>query len=179
MAPPGKWFLRHRPRRQPEGNPNTGHHRRHRPPRPQFVPVDVVRGKGTLYSLSREGVGTSGPLGHGPDRRRRSCRKVRHLPTRRAPPNTAAGDPGRSRERLPDQYSHYGSRGIILMTILQSWSQGVEVCNLEGKRKFWSASNVKFTVAASLNSGHHPTPAIVQQAVAQLPKYFSVASCQV
>lgn len=28
---------------------------------------------------------------------------------------------------LPDQYSHYGSRGIIL----QSWSQGVEVWSLE------------------------------------------------
>ncbi|MDQ0852796.1 hypothetical protein QFZ79_000907 [Arthrobacter sp. V4I6] len=31
-------------------------------PRPQFVPEDFVRGKGTLYSLSREGVGTAGPL---------------------------------------------------------------------------------------------------------------------
>ena len=40
---------------------------------------------------------------------------------------------------LPDQYSHYGSRGIIL----QSWSQGVEVWSLEGMRKLWSASNVK------------------------------------
>jgi type IV secretory pathway TraG/TraD family ATPase VirD4 len=29
------------------------------------------------------------------------------------------------------------------MTILQSWSQGVEVWNLEGMRKLWSASNVK------------------------------------
>jgi hypothetical protein len=27
----------------------------------QFVPEDFVRGKGTLYSLSREGVGTAGP----------------------------------------------------------------------------------------------------------------------
>lgn len=31
-------------------------------PRPQFVPEEFVRGKGTLYSLSREGVGTAGPL---------------------------------------------------------------------------------------------------------------------
>ncbi|MDQ0819425.1 hypothetical protein QFZ79_001720 [Arthrobacter sp. V4I6] len=29
------------------------------------------------------------------------------------------------------------------MTILQSWSQGVEVWSLEGMRKLWSASNVK------------------------------------
>ena len=39
-------------------------------------------------------------------------------------------------------YSHYGSRGIILMTILQSWSQGVEVWGRDGMRNLWSASNV-------------------------------------
>ena len=26
---------------------------------------------------------------------------------------------------LPDQFSHYGSKGLIVMGILQSWSQGV------------------------------------------------------
>jgi type IV secretory pathway TraG/TraD family ATPase VirD4 len=44
---------------------------------------------------------------------------------------------------LPNLYSHYGSRGIVLMTILQSWSQGVEVWGREGMRKLWSASNIK------------------------------------
>lgn len=44
---------------------------------------------------------------------------------------------------LPDLYSHYGSRGIILLTILQSWSQGVEVWGESGMKKLWSASNVK------------------------------------
>jgi len=34
-------------------------------------------------------------------------------------------------------------RGIVLMTILQSWSQGVEVWGESGMRKLWSASNVK------------------------------------
>jgi hypothetical protein len=29
-------------------------------PRPQFVPEDFVRGKGTLYSLSRDETGTAG-----------------------------------------------------------------------------------------------------------------------
>lgn len=43
---------------------------------------------------------------------------------------------------LPDLYSHYGSRGIVLMTILQSWSQGVQVWGREGMRKLWSATNV-------------------------------------
>jgi type IV secretory pathway TraG/TraD family ATPase VirD4 len=45
--------------------------------------------------------------------------------------------------RLPDLYSHYGSRGIVLLTILQSWSQGVEVWGRDGMRKLWSAATVK------------------------------------
>lgn len=44
---------------------------------------------------------------------------------------------------LPNLYSHFGSRGIILMTILQSWSQGVDVWGESGVRELWSASNVK------------------------------------
>ncbi|MGP4033719.1 type IV secretory system conjugative DNA transfer family protein [Pseudarthrobacter sp. 1C304] len=118
-------------------------------PRPQFIPEEFVRGKGTLYSLSREGVGTAGPL-------------VTALTVAvvEAAEKYATSQPGGRLatpllgildeaanvcrwKALPDQYSHYGSRGIILMTILQSWSQGVEVWSLEGMRKLWSASNVK------------------------------------
>ncbi|MGL5865250.1 MAG: TraG/TraD/VirD4 family protein, partial [Dermatophilaceae bacterium] len=43
---------------------------------------------------------------------------------------------------LPNLYSHYGSRGIVLMTILQSWSQGVDVWGESGMKKLWSAANV-------------------------------------
>ncbi|MGO4807773.1 hypothetical protein AB4089_21930 [Arthrobacter sp. 2MCAF15] len=28
---------------------------------------------------------------------------------------------------LPDQFGHYSSKGLIVMAILQSWSQGVEL----------------------------------------------------
>ena len=45
--------------------------------------------------------------------------------------------------KLPDLYSHYGSRGILLITVLQSWSQGVAVWGREGMRKLWSAATVK------------------------------------
>ena len=31
----------------------------------------------------------------------------------------------------------------VLMTILQSWSQGVEVWGRDGMRKLWSAPNIK------------------------------------
>jgi type IV secretory pathway TraG/TraD family ATPase VirD4 len=44
---------------------------------------------------------------------------------------------------LPDLYSHYGSRGIILMSYLQSWSQGVDVWGEQGMRKLWGAANIR------------------------------------
>jgi type IV secretory pathway TraG/TraD family ATPase VirD4 len=117
--------------------------------RPQFDPVAFVRDGGTLYSLSKEGRGTAGPL-------------VTALTVAvvEAAEELASGSAGgrlavpllgvldeaanvcRWRE-LPNLYSHYGSRGIVLMTILQSWSQGVDVWGESGMRKLWSASNIK------------------------------------
>ena len=124
----------------PQGNPDL---------RAQFDPAAFVRDGGTLYSLSKEGRGTAGPL-------------VTALTVAvvEAAEELAAGSAGgrlsvpllgvldeaanvcRWRE-LPNLYSHYGSRGIVLMTILQSWSQGVDVWGESGMRKLWSASNVK------------------------------------
>ncbi|OBA46577.1 TraG/TraD/VirD4 family protein [Kocuria sp. ICS0012] len=43
---------------------------------------------------------------------------------------------------LPDLYSHYGSRGIVVSTFLQSWSQGVDVGGESGMRKLFSTANV-------------------------------------
>ena len=45
--------------------------------------------------------------------------------------------------QLPDLYSHYGSRGIPLLTLLQSWSQGAQVWGQTGMRKLWGASNIR------------------------------------
>lgn len=121
---------------------SAGDHRR------QFSPETFVREGGTLYSLSKEGRGTAGPL-------------VTALTVAvvEAAEELAAASPGgrlprpmlgvldeaanvcRWRE-LPNLYSHYGSRGIVLMTILQSWSQGVDVWGESGMKKLWSASNV-------------------------------------
>lgn len=118
-------------------------------PRPQFIPEDFVRGKGTLYSLSREGVGTAGPLVTAltvavveAAEKYATSQPAGRLATPLLGILDEAANVCRWKA-LPDQYSHYGSRGIILMTILQSWSQGVEVWSLEGMRKLWSASNVK------------------------------------
>ncbi len=116
-------------------------------PRPQFHPDAFVTGAGTLYSLSKEGAGTAGPL-------------VTALTaaTLEAATDLADLSPGgrlhvplvaildeaanvcRWRD-LPDLYSHFGSRGIPIMSVFQSWSQGVAVFGREGMLKLWSASN--------------------------------------
>jgi type IV secretory pathway TraG/TraD family ATPase VirD4 len=118
-------------------------------PRPQFHPEDFVRGGGTLYSLSKEGHATAGPLvtaltvavvEAAEELAARSAGG--RLTTPLLGVLDEAANVCRWRE-LPNLYSHYGSRGIVLMTILQSWSQGVDVWGESGMKKLWSASNVK------------------------------------
>lgn len=119
-------------------------------PRPQFRPEDFVRADGgTLYSLSKEGRGTAGPLvtaltvavvEAAEELAARSAGG--RLTTPLLGVLDEAANVCRWRD-LPNLYSHYGSRGIVLMTILQSWSQGVEVWGESGMKKLWSASNVK------------------------------------
>lgn len=118
--------------------------------RRQFVPEDFVRADGgTLYSLSKEGRGTAGPLvtaltvavvEAAEELAARSAGG--RLSTPLVGVLDEAANVCRWRE-LPNLYSHYGSRGIVLMTILQSWSQGVEVWGESGMKKLWSAANVK------------------------------------
>lgn len=116
-----------------------------------------MRGKNTLYSLSKEGAGTAGPLV-----------TALTVATVEAAESYAVVSPG---GRLavplvsvldeaanvcrwkspPDQYSHYGSRGIVLMTILQSVHRarrcGVKTgCGNSGQRP-----TSRSTAAASLS----------------------------
>lgn len=117
--------------------------------RPQFHPAHFVRAGGTLYSLSKEGRGSAGPLV--------TALTVAVVDAAETIATHSAGgrltvpllgvldeaaNVCRWRD-LPNLYSHYGSRGIILMTILQSWSQGADVWGEAGMKKLWSASNVK------------------------------------
>ena len=44
---------------------------------------------------------------------------------------------------LDAYYSHFGSRGIILLTILQSWAQGAEAWGDKGIEKLWSSANAR------------------------------------
>jgi len=117
--------------------------------RVQFVPADFVRSRGTLYSLSKEGGGSTGPLV--------TAMTVAITEAAEAYAITQSG--GRLSvplllvldeaanickwNELPNLYSHYGSRGISIITILQSWSQGVEVWGKDGMQKLWTAANSK------------------------------------
>ena len=121
----------------------------HGPGRREFDPHAFVATSDTLYSLSKEGRGSAGPLVtaltvaicEAAEERAKVSPGGRLVVPMVAVLDEAA-NVCRWRE-LPNLYSHYGSRGICMMTILQSWSQGVEVWGRDGMRKLWSAANVK------------------------------------
>lgn len=116
--------------------------------RRRFNPTTFLDEGGTLYSLSKEGRGTAGPLvtaltvavveaAEEIAARSRGGR----LPVPLIGVLDEAANVCRWKE-LPNLYSHYGGRGIILMTILQSWSQGVDVWGESGMNKLFSAANI-------------------------------------
>ncbi len=45
--------------------------------------------------------------------------------------------------QLPNLYSHFGSRGITVTTILQFWSQGEECFGQGGMKELWGASTIR------------------------------------
>lgn len=116
--------------------------------RPQFDPHTFVAGPHTLYLLSKEGRGTAGPLTTALTVAVIEAAEdlARTSPAGRLPvPLLGVLDEAANVCRwkdLPELYSHFGSRGIVLMTILQSWSQGVDVWGDAGMRKLWSAANI-------------------------------------
>lgn len=44
---------------------------------------------------------------------------------------------------LPEKHSHYGSKGILPMVLLQSYEQGEGVWGQLGMAAIWSAANVR------------------------------------
>lgn len=118
-------------------------------PLPAFDPHAFAGSCDTLYSLSKEGKGSAAPLVTALTLA--VCEAAEELAKRsrggRLPvPMVAVLDEAANVcrwRKLPDLYSHYGSRGICLLTILQSWSQGVEVWGKDGMRKLWSAATVR------------------------------------
>lgn len=126
--------------------------------RREFRPEMFVKSRETLYSVSREGTG-AGPL-------------VTALTviTMKAAETYANESGGRMPtpmvmvldeaanvcrwNQLPDMYSHYGSKGLCVHTILQSWSQGVRVWTEAGMKQLWDASNVRIYGGGTVETGY-------------------------
>lgn len=115
----------------------------------QFHPGDFSRSRDTLYPLSRDGEGSAGPLVAALTVA--VIDALEELATaspggRLTVPFLAVLDEAANICRfrnLDSYYSHFGSRGIIIATILQNWAQGEEVWGVKGMEKLWSAANVK------------------------------------
>jgi type IV secretory pathway TraG/TraD family ATPase VirD4 len=114
-----------------------------------FGPNGFARSTDTLYLLSREGIDGAGALVAALVLAVTDA-LVSHAttsPAGRLPvPFVGVLDEAANICRLRDLdslYSHYGSRGICLVTVLQSWAQGADVWGPSGMEKLWSAANVR------------------------------------
>ncbi|MEU7822971.1 TraM recognition domain-containing protein [Catellatospora sp. NPDC049133] len=139
--------------------------------RPELDITAFVRSTDTLYMLSRGGPGTPAPLiaALADAVLRAGEAAARPSPGRRLdPPLFSCLDEAANIVRirqLPSLYSFYGSHGLPIMTILQSWAQGEEVWGKAGMRKLWDSSNVRtygggvadpaFLEEISRNIGHY------------------------
>lgn len=123
-----------------------------------FDPAKFIEGSNTLYSLSSDGYGSAKSLvtaltvavcetGE---------KKAAKLPKGRlAVPLLCVLDEAANVcpwSKLPAMYSHYGSRGILVLTILQSYSQGVRVWGEHGMEALMQASNIRIYAGGNLPS---------------------------
>lgn len=116
---------------------------------PELCIEDLVRSSDTLYLLSQEGPVSAAPV----------VTALTMVFTETATEYAKRQSGGRLSvpvlveldeaanvcrwSQLPAQYSHFGSRGLLVEAMLQSWSQGVAAWGREGMQTLWSAANVK------------------------------------
>ncbi|MCX4233232.1 type IV secretory system conjugative DNA transfer family protein [Streptomyces sp. NPDC020707] len=118
------------------------------PKLPQFRPHQHVLGRDTLYLLSKDGGGSAAGViaGLADTTLRAGVIAAERMGGRLDPPMTAVLDEAANVCRisdLPDLYSHLGSRGINVVTLLQSYRQGSRVWGEAGMDALWSAATVK------------------------------------
>ncbi len=121
------------------------------PPQRNLVEFDAerfVESKSTLYLLSKDGAGAASPLVAALTDRIMRCgtRAAERRGGRLDPPLVIVLDEAANVCRirdLPELYSHLGSRGILPLTILQSYRQGTRVWGDAGMDTLWSAATVK------------------------------------
>ncbi|MBC7273862.1 MAG: TraM recognition domain-containing protein [Streptomyces sp.] len=115
---------------------------------PEFRPHEHVLGKDTLYLLSKDGGGSAAGViaGLADATMRAGVVAAERMGGRLDPPMTAVLDEAANVCRisdLPDLYSHFGSRGINVVTLLQSYRQGSRVWGEAGMDALWSAATIK------------------------------------
>ncbi|AIA06641.1 hypothetical protein DC74_6200 [Streptomyces noursei] len=114
----------------------------------EFKPKDFVTSRDTLYLLSKDGGGGASALiaACADSVMRAATAQAERAGGRLDPPMLAILDEAANVCKisdLPDLYSHLGSRGIIPITILQSYRQGQKVWGDAGMDAMWSASTIK------------------------------------
>lgn len=114
----------------------------------QFRPEDFATSRDTLYLLSKDGGGgASGMIAAAADAvMAAATRQAERDGGRLDPPMLCVLDEAANVCKiadLPDLYSHLGSRGIIPLTILQSYRQGQRVWGDAGMDALWSAATIK------------------------------------
>lgn len=116
---------------------------------PELRIEDLVRSTDTLYLLSQEGPVSAAPVVTALTMvftETAMEHAKRHSGGRLSVPALVELDEAANVCRwsqLPSQYSHFGSRGLLVEAMLQSWSQGVAAWGREGMQTLWSAANVK------------------------------------
>ncbi|RST18866.1 hypothetical protein E2C00_24590 [Streptomyces sp. WAC05374] len=114
----------------------------------EFRPAEFVTSTDTLFLLSKDGGGGAAALiaACADSVMRAATAQAERAGGRLDPPMLAILDEAANVCKisdLPDLYSHLGSRGIIPITILQSYRQGQKVWGDAGMDAMWSASTVK------------------------------------
>ncbi|MFE2011147.1 TraM recognition domain-containing protein [Streptomyces sp. NPDC059491] len=115
---------------------------------PEFRPADFVTSTDSLFLLSKDGGGGASALiaACADSVMRAATAQAERAGGRLDPPMLAILDEAANVCKisdLPDLYSHLGSRGIIPITILQSYRQGQKVWGDAGMDAMWSAATVK------------------------------------
>ena len=129
------------------------------PPRRRMLPVfdadEFAASRDTLYLLSKSRSAAAPLIAALSDTAMRAAeRRAERLGGRLDPPMVVPLDEAANICRiadLPDLYSHLGSRGIIPVTILQSYEQGITVWGEHGMAALWGAATKKI-IGAGVDS---------------------------
>jgi type IV secretory pathway TraG/TraD family ATPase VirD4 len=132
------------------------------PPRratmPVFDPAAFAAGRDTLYLVTEARSAASPLIAALTDTVMRAGRRhAEQAAGRLDPPMVVVLDEAANICRiadLPELYSHLGSRGMVPVTILQSYQQGVAVWGEPGMAALWGASTKK-VIGAGIDDPRH------------------------